>query len=385
MKRLPQQCAKSGVVGCGVCVVENSLVVYSRGFGYSELPQTPFTASTAARCGSLAKSITSLCALILFDMEKLNLDAEILPILKDAGITPKPVGSAQTDDRVARVKVRHLMDHTSGLPGGASYTAWRPNRNVAASQNLSHVPTSADVVSDALGNFKLDSEPGSKYQYANANFVILARIVEAASKTPFNTFLTTTAMPRFGLNASDIYVSRNQVRMHDPARGKNEAAYSQTSAERYVSFVPSEQSDGQIYGEAYHGYSTEAADGGGGVACTAHGIGQIIANLHSGHPALSAKAIREILDPPEHYTHEAGFDPTHSEYYSKGFNVRYSGGRPWLSHGGMTNHCGGIIGHNADYQFVAVSNWNNAGNPYVDTILNSPLTEAVGKLNLRKT
>jgi CubicO group peptidase (beta-lactamase class C family) len=373
-----------GIVGCGICVIRGAQIVYSRGFGYSELPQTPFTASTASRCGSLAKPITSLCALALLDEGKLNLDAEILPILREAGIVPKPVGSTQIDDRIARIKVRHLMDHTSGLPSGATYTAWRPGRNVAAIHNLDHIPTSADVASDALGNFSLDFEPGAKYQYANANFVLLARVIEAAAKTPFNTFLTTTAMPRFGLNAADVYVSRNQTRMNDPARGKNEAAYYQTSAERYVSFVPSEQSQGEnsgsVYGEAYRGYATEAADGGGGIACTAHAIGKIIANLHSAQPAISARAIREILDPPAHYTHESGFDPTRSEYYSKGFNVRYSGGRPWVSHGGMTNHCGGVIGHNAGYQFVAVSNWNNAREPYVDAILSHALGEAVGKL-----
>ena len=71
-----------GVVGCGVCVVRDSEIVYSRGFGYSELPNSPFEATTASRCGSLAKAITSLCALVLFDLGKLSLDAEILPILK---------------------------------------------------------------------------------------------------------------------------------------------------------------------------------------------------------------------------------------------------------------------------------------------------------------
>jgi hypothetical protein len=73
-------------------------------------------------------------------------------------------------------------------------------------------------------------------------------------------------------------------------------------------------------------------------------------------------------------------NPTKSEYYSKGFNVRYAGAHPWVSHGGMTNHCGGVIGHNAGYQFVAISNWNNSQGPYVDAILSHVLGESVGKL-----
>src|SRR5579871_4137147 len=77
-----------GVVGCGVCVVRDESIVYSRGFGYAELPQTPFRVTTATRCGSVAKPITGLCALLLADQGKLDLDAGILPLLKDAGVVP---------------------------------------------------------------------------------------------------------------------------------------------------------------------------------------------------------------------------------------------------------------------------------------------------------
>ena len=371
-----------GIVGCGVCIVRESEVIYSRGFGYAELPLKQFTTSTASRCGSLAKPITALCALILHDQGKLNLDAEILPILAEVGIVPKPVGSGRMDERVARIRVRYLMDHTSGLPRSAAYTAWRPDRDIVALHKLDQIPTSADVASDALGNAKLECEPGEKYQYANANYVLLARVIETGVKTSLNEFLTTVAMPRFGLTAADIYVSRNQTSHVDSARGSNEAAYYQTSSERYVSFVPEEQSLGMVLGEAYRGYATEASDGAGGLACTAEGIGRIIANLHSVNPAISARAMQEILTPPAHYGHEAGFDPADSEYYSKGFIVRYSDGKPWFSHGGMTNHCGGVIGHNAGCQFVAVSNWNNSGQPYVDKILGSALREVVGEMGM---
>lgn len=369
-----------GIVGCGVSIVQRDRMIYTKGFGYAELNNTPFAGTTATRCGSLAKPVTALCALLLFDQGKLDLDAGILPILKEAGIVPKPVGSGTMDSRVAQITVRHLMDHTSGLPWSATYTAWRPNRNVAEAQGLNHVATAADVARDALGNTTLTSDPGTKYQYANANFVLLARIVEARSKMPFGDFLTGVAMARFGLKPDAIYVSRNQDSAHSPARGKNEATYYQTSSERYVSYLPSDQSKGQIFGEAYRGYATEASDGAGGLACTAPGLGQILVNLHSATPAISQAALHQILTPPEHYTHESGFDPAKSEFYSKGFNVRSSGGRAWFSHAGMTNHCGGMIGHNAGFQFVVVSNGNSAQAPYVDSILNQALTEAMAKL-----
>jgi N-acyl-D-amino-acid deacylase len=369
-----------GIVGCGVCILQQTQIVFSKGFGYAELPRTPFEVTTATRCGSIAKHVTGLCALILADQDKLDLDASILPILKEAGIVPKPVGSASMDSRVSKITVRRLMDHTSGMPRDATYTAWRPDRNVAALHDLDHIATAADVASDALGNMRLDFEPGTKFQYANVNFVLLARVIEAKSKMRFNAFLTRVALPRFGLTSEDIYVSRNQERHNSPSRGKTEATYYQTSKDRFVSFVPSEQSKGQIYGEAYRGYASESSDGAGGIACTAAGVGKIIANLHSNDPAISPWAMRQILTPPKHYHSEPGFDPTSSEYYSKGLYVRYVGGHPWFSHGGMTNHCGGVIGFNAGYQYVALSNGNHSQQPYVDAIMDGALGKAVAKI-----
>lgn len=368
-----------GIVGTGVCVTRNEEIVYSRGFGYAELPCTPFLESTASRCGSLAKPVTALCAMLLVDRGKLDLDAPILSLLKEGGIVPRSVGTAQMDERIEEIRVRHLMDHTSGLPQSATYTAWREERNVAALHALDHPATGADVVADALGNTRLASVPGTQYQYANANFVLLARIIEVCSGMRFNDFLIRVAMACFGVAPEEIYVSRNQDRPWSAERGANEAAYYQTSQECYVSYLPTEQSKGRTFGEAYHGYATEASDGAGGIACTARGVGKILANLHSTNPALSPSAMGEILTPPDLYAQQPGFDAALSNFYSKGFNICFSGGRPYYSHGGMTNHCGGVIGHNAGYQFVAVSNWNHSQPPYVDSILGLPLAEVVAR------
>jgi len=378
-KAVTEAMRQYGIVGCGISVAHGYTIVYARGFGYSERPKIPFKTITATRCGSLAKPVTALTALILSDQGKLDLDAEVLPILKEIGIVPRSVKGFKIDGRIHRIKVRHLMDHTSGLPNNTTYTAWRPGRNVAARQGLTHVATGADVAADALGNTLLESEPGTKFQYANGNFVILARVIEACAKMPFNDYLTQVAMPRFGLKPDEIYVSRNQLGRNSEERGRNEAAYYQTSSDRFVSFVPSERSHGRIYGEAYRGYATEASDGAGGIACTALALGRILGNLHSDKPALSKHAMSEILTPPAPYVRKPDFDPASSKFYSKGFNVLLVGGQPWFEHTGMTQHCGGIISHKSGCQYVAVSNWNNAGNPYVSAILGRALDHALAK------
>jgi len=83
---------------------------------------------------------------------------------------------------------------------------------------------------------------------------------------------------------------------------------------------------------------------------------------------------------PSGLKRQRDFRPAGSTFYSKGFNVIFSGGQPWFGHSGMTQHCGGIIGHQAGYQYIAVSNWNNADKPYVDVILGRALNDTLGRL-----
>jgi len=375
---------RHGIVGCGVCVLRAGRVLFARGYGYADREkERPFLPTTATRCGSLAKPVTALCALLLCDAGKLRLDEPILPLLKEVGIMPKPTGRRRgADERVARITVRHLMDHTSGLPRGATYTAWRPNRDVGAAHRLNRVATAADVAADALGNFDLEDEPGASFRYANANYVLLARVVEARGGMPFGDFLARVLAPRFDVPANEVFVSRNQDAPDSPARGANEAAYYQTSAERYVSYRPEERARGQMWGEAYRGYATEASDGAGGIACSALALGKLLANLSGVRPTLAAASLHEIATAPDAWRKRPDFDPRETRFYSKGFYVYNHRGeaRPLLAHGGMTNHCGGVIGYNAGYRFVAVSNGNTPAGPYVDALLDRALAESVKEM-----
>ncbi len=372
-----------GIVGCSICVTRGAEVAYIQAYGYAELTDKPFMPETTTRCGSVAKSITALAALVLIDEGQLSLDTKILPLLKNIDLVPKPVGGATVDPRTANITVRHLMDHTSSLPGGATYTAWRADRNVAQLHGLTQTATGSDVAADALGNFRLLTDPGTKYQYANANYVLLARVIEASCGMSFSQYLSQIVLPKFGATAEEIHVSRNQTGPDSPERGPHEAAYYQTSSEKFVSFNPAEQGQGRVFGEAYRGYATESSDGAGGIACSANGLARILTNLNSAKPAISQKMLREIITPPSHYTKQPDFNPQSSSFYSKGFNVRQSDGKYWLAHGGMTLHSGGAIGHNAGYQFAVLSNWNNASQPFVDSILGKAVAEAIATARSR--
>src|SRR5947207_4315974 len=96
------------IPGVALGLVHNDQVMHLRGFGSADqsgravTPQTPFI------LGSVSKSFTALAIMQLVEAGKIELDAPVqryLPWFRVAD----PVASA-------RITVRHLLSHTSGIP-----------------------------------------------------------------------------------------------------------------------------------------------------------------------------------------------------------------------------------------------------------------------------
>lgn len=357
-----------GLVGCGVAIVKGERVVYSKGFGYAELPDRPFLPTSMARCASVSKLITGVCALKLMDQGKLSLNEPILPILERIGVTPRPVNARKPDSRLSQVLVRHLMDHTSGL-SGATYTASLPGIHLAKEFKLAGPATAKDVCQFALGNTQLSSEPGTRHEYSNVNFVLLARVIESKTGMLFSEYLNRVCMPMLGISAGEIAVSKDQFGPRDPRRNASEVAYYQTMTGKSLSTDPYELLLGPVFGEAYRGYSPESSDGGGGICASATGLAKLLVALHRG--GLSKTALQEVTTPPSY------LPKTANHFYSKGMDVLVTPQQIWIAHGGMTAHSAGVVGYSSGYQFVIVANSNSERAPYADSFLSAAIGKAL--------
>jgi len=96
-----------GDIGASVAVtVDGALAVDLWGGHLDEARTEPWRSDTIAGVASTSKTVTALCALLLADRGELDLDAPVArywPAFAQAG--------------KAGVLVRHLLGHTSGLPG----------------------------------------------------------------------------------------------------------------------------------------------------------------------------------------------------------------------------------------------------------------------------
>jgi CubicO group peptidase (beta-lactamase class C family) len=117
------------------------------------------TTSTRVYVASLAKQITAACAALLVRDGVLDMEAPL---------------AGHVDDLPAwavAVRLRHLVHHTSGLPRDAAPSAGATDR------------TTADLLA-AAASAGLDAEPGTRFEYSNVGYVLLAAAVVAAAGEP---------------------------------------------------------------------------------------------------------------------------------------------------------------------------------------------------------
>lgn len=176
-KMVAEEMEKNAIPGIAVAIAQNGKLVYSKGFGYSDLEnKVPFTAQTVTRIGSISKSFTALSVMQLVEQDKINLDAEVQTYVPTF---PK---------KAAPITIRQLLGHQAGI------------RHYKGNEMLSNAHY-ADVES-ALAIFKDDplvNEPGEKYSYSTYGYNLLSRVVEAASGESFTDYVQKHIIDPLGL------------------------------------------------------------------------------------------------------------------------------------------------------------------------------------------
>jgi CubicO group peptidase (beta-lactamase class C family) len=157
------------VPGAAVAVVRSGALVHTWYHGVADLEtQRPVTRDTVFRAGSVSKNVTSLIAVRLMQAGLIEPESKVAPLL------PKfKLDNPWSADHP--LQVRHLLQHTGGLPG-SSYAEYAANRIDAAP---------GDYL-EWLGDTKLRWPPGIFYSYANPGHTIVAALLERITGESFD-------------------------------------------------------------------------------------------------------------------------------------------------------------------------------------------------------
>lgn len=135
---------------------------------------------------SMTKPMTAVCVMMLAEEGKLRIDDPVAKFIPDFAWLKLHGARAVT--------IRDLLTHTGGL-GDAQIA---PKASLAAR-----------VAAYARAPMKF--APGSRWEYSNAGFNTLGRIIEVVSGWPFATFIEKRLLGPLGMNDTTFHPSSRQV------------------------------------------------------------------------------------------------------------------------------------------------------------------------------
>lgn len=147
--------------------------------------KTPVPVDGQVRVGSNTKTFTATVVLQLVGEGKVALDAPIETYL------PNLVRGEGIDGRV--IKVRQLLQHTSGLP---NYTDYLLKDVFGERRHTYYQPR--ELIDIALAH-KAQFEPGTSVAYSNTNYILAGLLIEKVTNRPLAEQLTQRIIKPLGL------------------------------------------------------------------------------------------------------------------------------------------------------------------------------------------
>ncbi|MDR3511672.1 MAG: serine hydrolase [Caulobacteraceae bacterium] len=168
--------------GVSVAIEQHGEIVYQKGFGYADLERhVAVTPAIRFPIGSITKSFTCLSVMQLVDAGKVDLDKTAGDYLTDL---PAP-------DR--DVKVRNLLNHTSGIPNYTDLPDFPMDKPVGMTrqQVIAYFDTKP-----------LQFPSGTRFSYTNSGTYLLGLIIEKASGQSYDRYVTDHVFKPFGMSHS---------------------------------------------------------------------------------------------------------------------------------------------------------------------------------------
>jgi CubicO group peptidase (beta-lactamase class C family) len=169
--------------GCALGVIEDGRFVYTTAFGLADLEgRTPITIATPFNVASMTKQFTAAAIYLLIDERRLRLSDSVRRFVPEL------------PDYAAAMTVADLLHHTSGLRDihPILEISGRLNQPLDLGQNLKILAAQS----------ALNFAAGTDYEYTNADYILLALIVERTTSRPLAEFAVERILRPLGMTHS---------------------------------------------------------------------------------------------------------------------------------------------------------------------------------------
>lgn len=253
---VPKKMKEGKIRGAAIALLDGQGVVWSEGFGYADLkerirvtPRTPFLV------GGISTMITATAVMKAVQDGVVELDEPIRTYVPRFNVR-----SRYEEDPESRITLRHLLGHTSGLPGAA------PLGNFFEPSPL--IPFDGHV--ESLFGSWLVCPVGTGLDYGRPNYDLAAYVLQTVSKTPIDRYFkerlfTPLGMTNTTVNRKEILQRRDRAEGHQFAAAELPAvnpflgsggAYS--TAKDIARLVQLHLNGGEVHGNRFLEESTVA-------------------------------------------------------------------------------------------------------------------------------
>ena len=185
--------------GAAVLIMKEGQILFENYYGLSSLPNKTKVDSNSNFCiASISKQFTAVAILQLVSKGKVSLDEPL-----------KTYFPEYTNPLWEKVKLKHLLSHSSGIPDDRKYL--NKTQKIYGDENLAL---------EYLTNLtKLQFEPGSNYEYINPTFVLIGKLIERITNKSFVDYVNENIfIPAGMLNTAFIFQEKNACHAYEYGR-----------------------------------------------------------------------------------------------------------------------------------------------------------------------
>ncbi|HEY0263568.1 MAG TPA: serine hydrolase [Granulicella sp.] len=187
---LAKRMADLHIPGVSIAILHNGVLEEAKGYGVAQLGGEPVTVNTLFQAGSISKPLAAMAALHQVQLGKLSLDTDVNRFLTSWKVPESTAAPSAT------VTLRELLTHTAGFTvhGFPGYAANTP------------VPSLVQVLEGQkpanTAPIRLESVPGSKWNYSGGGYTAMQQMLVDGAKLPFPQLLHDTVLAPIGMTHS---------------------------------------------------------------------------------------------------------------------------------------------------------------------------------------
>lgn len=174
---IAQQMQARRIPGLALAVVEGGKITYKRAYGIANLEtDIPVKTNSIFHIASVTKQFTAAAIMMLVEEEKVRLDDPIVKYID------------QAPESWARITVRHLLTHTSGITPGAIVRVDRQGK-LTTREGTPLLDITATRALEVIAQAPLVFTAGDRIMYCDAGYFLLGLIIQRAGGQPFDDFM----------------------------------------------------------------------------------------------------------------------------------------------------------------------------------------------------